>query len=130
MATADINNIILVVEEDARMAFLLDYLLSREGYKVIAINPGHQNHIMQQGSMTPRLIIMGNKASIDNDSGMISNIRNQDDWKNVPILVLVSNYEKQKMERVMEAGANDFLMQPFDQRELMMQVERHMVSLH
>ena len=130
MATADINNTILVVEEDARMAFLLDYLLSREGYKVIAINPGHQNHIMQQGNMTPRLIIMGNKASVENDSGMISDIRNQDDWKNVPILVLVSNYEKQKMERAMQAGANDFLMQPFDQRELMMQVERHMVSMH
>ena len=130
MATTDLNNTILVVEEDARMAFLLDYLLSREGYKVIAINPGHQNHIMQQNSMTPHLIIMGNKPSVDNDSGMISNIRNQDDWKNVPILVLVSNYEKQKMDRAMQAGANDFLMQPFDQRELMMQVERHMVSVH
>ena len=130
MATADTNNTILVVDEDARTAFLLDYLLSREGYKVIAINPNHQNYIMQDGGMTPRLIIMGNKPSVDNDSGMISDIRNQDDWKNVPILVLVSNYEKQQMERAMQAGANDFLMQPFDQRELMMQVERRMVNLH
>ncbi len=130
MATAIENNTILVVEEDARMAFLLDYLLTREGFKVIAINPNHQNHIMQDGSLTPRLIIMGNKASCDNDSGMITRIRNQDDWKNVPILVLVSNYEKQKMERALQAGANDFLMQPFDQRELMMQIERHTVSFH
>lgn len=130
MATADLDNTILVVEEDARTAFLLDYLLSREGYKVIAINPYHQNHIMQQACITPRLIIMGNKASVENDSDMITRIRNQDDWKNVPILVLVSNYEKQKMDRAMQAGANDFLMQPFDQRELMMQIERHTISLH
>jgi len=130
MAAANANNTILVVEDDARMAFLLDYLLSREGFKVIAINPSHQNHVMQGGGLSPRLIIMGNKASCDNDSGMISNIRSQQGWKNVPILILVSNYEKQKMQRALEAGANDFLMQPFDQRELMAQIERHMVSLH
>lgn len=130
MATANPNKTILVVEEDARMAFLLDYLLSREGFKVIAINPSHQNHVMQGGNLSPRLIIMGDKASCDNDSGMISNIRNQQGWKHVPILVLVSNFEKQKMQRALEAGANDFLMQPFDQRELMAQIERHMVSLH
>lgn len=130
MAAADINNTILVVEEDARMAFLLDYLLSREGFRVIAINPGHQNHIMQDTCPSPRLIIMGNKVSCENDSGMITSIRNKQGWKNVPILVLVSNFEKQKMERALQAGANDFLMQPFDQRELMMQIERHMTSLH
>jgi len=130
MAAADINKTILVVEEDARTAFLLDYLLSREGFRVIAINPNHHNHIMSDNKLSPRLIIMGHKASCDNDSGMITNIRNQQGWKNVPILILVSNYEKQKMQRAMEAGANDFLMQPFDQRELMMQIERHTVSLH
>lgn len=130
MAAAVPNNTILIVEEDARMAFLLDYLLSREGFKVIAINPHHQNHIMLDACTSPRLIIMGNKASCDNDSGMITNIRNKQGWKNVPILVLVSNFEKQKMQRALDAGANDFLMQPFDQRELMMQIERHMVNLH
>ncbi len=130
MATADVNNTILVVEEDARMAFLLDYLLSREGFNVIAVNPHHQNHVMQDGNLSPCLIIMGHKASSDNDSGMIMNIRNTQGWRNVPILVLVSNYEKQKMQRALEAGANDFLMQPFDQRELMAQIERHMINLH
>lgn len=130
MSAANVNKTILVVEEDARMAFLLDYLLSREGFKVIAINPSHQNHVMQDGNLSPRLIIMGNKASCDNDSGMITRIRDQQGWKHVPILVLVSNYEKQKMQRALEAGANDFLMQPFDQRELMAQIERHMVILH
>ena len=130
MATATANNTILVVEEDARMAFLLDYLLSREGYRVIAINPHHQNHVMNDENLSPKLIIMGNKASCDNNSGMIARIRNQAALKNVPILILVSNYEKQKMQRALEAGANDFLMQPFDQRELMAQIERHTVSLH
>ena len=130
MATADLNNTILVVEEDARTAFLLDYLLSREGFNVIAINPHQHNHVMQDGNLSPRLIIMGNKVSSDNDGGMIMHIRNTQGWRNVPILVLVSNYEKQKMQRALEAGANDFLMQPFDQRELMAQIERHMISLH
>lgn len=130
MSAANVNKTILVVEEDARMAFLLDYLLSREGFKVIAINPRHQNHVMQGGNPSPHLIIMGNKASCENDSGMITRIRDQQGWKHVPILVLVSNYEKQKMQRALEAGANDFLMQPFDQRELMAHIERHMVTLH
>ena len=129
MAAATENNTILVVEDDARTAFLLDYLLSREGYRVIAINPYHYNLIIRDEAVSPRLIIMGNKISCENDSGMISGIRSQDGWQNVPILVLVSNYEKQKMQRAMEAGANDFLMQPFDQRELMMQIERH-TNLH
>lgn len=130
MAAADTNNTILVVEEDARMAFLLDYLLSREGYNVIAINPNHHNHVMQDGNLSPRLIIMGNKTSSENDSGMIINIRGKQGWQNVPILVLINNNEKRHMQRALEAGANDFLMQPFDQRELMAQIERHMVRMH
>ena len=130
MAAATENNTILVVEDDARTAFLLDYLLSREGYRVIAINPYHYNLIIRDEALSPRLIIMGNKISCENDSGMILDIRSHDGWQDVPILVLVSNYEKQKMQRAMEAGANDFLMQPFDQRELMMQIERHTVNLH
>ena len=130
MGTANMNNTILVVEEDARMAFLLDYLLSREGFTVISINPHHQNHVMQDGRLSPRLIIMGNKASCDNDSGMITDIRRQQGWQNVPILVLVSNYEKKKMQRAIDAGANDFLMQPFDQQELMAQIERHSIIIH
>jgi len=85
---------------------------------------------MNDENLSPKLIIMGNKASCDNNSGMIARIRNQAALKNVPILILVSNYEKQKMQRALEAGANDFLMQPFDQRELMAQIERHTVSLH
>lgn len=121
---------ILVVEDDQRMAFLLDYLLSREGYEVVNINPAMKQDALEVGEKRPKLIILGDQVSFENDHHMISRIRNHQEWKRVPIIILTDKYIKEKMLSAMDAGANDFLMQPFDSKELVAQIEQHSVVLH
>lgn len=130
VSSSECNNTILVVEENQRIAFLLDFLLSREGYRVINVNPTRKQETIVEDEQPPKLIIMGSRVSFANNSSMISQIRNQQLWKRVPIIVLIDTYIKDKMREALNAGANDFLMQPFDSKELVAQITRHTVSVH
>ncbi|MDH5778505.1 MAG: response regulator, partial [Gammaproteobacteria bacterium] len=108
MAIADgCKETILVVEDDQRMAFLLDYLLSREGYEVVNINPAMKQDALDAGEKRPKLIILGDQVSFENNHRMISRIRNHQEWKMVPILILIDNFIKEKMMSALDAGAND-----------------------
>lgn len=124
------NNTILVVEENQRTAFLLDFLLTREGYRVVSVNPTHQHSAFDQEEQPPRLILIGGKLSFADDNRMITLIRKQQNLQAVPIIVLVENFVKDKMLTALNAGANDFLLQPFDTQELVAQISRHTISLH
>lgn len=131
MANAvEVNNTILVVEEDQRIAFLLDFLLSREGYQVINVTPTQRYQAISGNTHPPKLIIMGSRVSFADNNELISRVRNHQQWKTVPIIVLIDTYVKEKMLGALDAGANDFLMQPFDSNELMAQISRHTVSVH
>ena len=126
----EVKETILVVEDDQRMAFLLDFLLSREGYEVVSVNPAAQQGAIASGKKRPKLIILGDQVSFADNNRMIANIRSHQEWKMVPIIILIDNYIKEKMMRALDAGANDFLMQPFDSKELVAQIDRHTISLH
>lgn len=128
MAAIDRNKTILVVEEDRLIAFLLEYLLCREGYKVIALTPVQHERYFAGIELPPHLIIVGDKLSNEDNNRLISEIRNCQAWREVPIILLTHHHEKQAIERALDSGADDILMQPFHQSELMAQIERHIVN--
>ena len=128
MAAVEKNKTILVVEENQLIAFLLEYLLRREGYRVISITPQQYEHYFAGIKLPPQLIIMGDKLSQRANGRLISDIRNCQAWREVPIILLTRHHEKQAIERALDSGADDILMQPFHQSELMAQVERHIVN--
>ena len=128
MAAINKNKTILVVEEDQLIAFLLEYLLHREGYRVITITPVQYEHYFAGIKLPPQLIIMGDKLSHQANNRLINDIRNCQAWREVPIILLTRHHEKQAIERALDSGADDILMQPFHQSELMAQIERHIVN--
>ncbi|MDH5179086.1 MAG: response regulator [Gammaproteobacteria bacterium] len=129
-ASIKTNNTILIVEENQRMAFLLDFLLSREGYQVVSMNPVQEHEAIADDIQPPKLIIMGSRISFANNNRLITRIRNQQRWKSVPIIILIETFIKEKMKNALDAGANDFLLQPFDSKELVAQITRHTVCVH
>jgi len=128
MATIDRNKTILVVEEDQLISFLLEYLLCREGYRVISITPAQHEYYFARIELPPHLIIMGDKLSDVDNNRLISGIRNSQTWREVPIILLTQYHEKHSIERALDSGADDILMQPFHQRALMAQIEHHIVN--
>jgi DNA-binding response OmpR family regulator len=93
---------ILVVDEDEQIAYLLDYLLSREGYRVTTITQKDQASRVIDENEPPHLVFMGDMISYADNNQIIQDIT-----------------------RALSAGATDFIVQPFNSAELVAQIERH-----
>ena len=127
MAQTDKNakNSILVIEKDAHTAYLLDYMLSREGYKVISTTSCESaNHMMRQ-MIAPSVIFLDMELSSINDYAMLRTIRGMPGWHITPVLLLAEHYTIKDVDLALEAGATDYIMQPFNPVELQFQIHRH-----
>lgn len=119
---------ILIVENNEPTAYLLDFLLSREGYKVISVINDEQLHDSLQLS-PPQLIIINSRLSYQQGNQLIVMCRAQHGWQDVPILMLSPDYVSDEISSALNAGANDYIVQPFQHAELIGQVGRHVHSL-
>lgn len=127
MAQTDKNgkNSILVIEKDAHTAYLLDYMLSREGFKVVsATSCESASHMMRQ-MIAPSVIFLDMELSCKNNYAMLRTIRGMPGWHITPVLLLAEHYAIKDVDRALEAGATDYIVQPFNPVELQFQIHRH-----
>ena len=116
---------VLVVDEDEQIAYLLEYLLSREGYRVTTVTQKEHASRVIDDSDPPHVVFMGDMISFADDNQMIQSMRDKQRWKRVPIIIMAANYIKQDITQALSAGATDFIVQPFNSAELLAQIERH-----
>lgn len=121
---------ILVIQENKRSAYLLDFLLSREGYQVIAASGCYEAETLMGKIQPPKLIILDAALSSANNNKMIALIKQKPDWLNTPVLLLTNHYDQTQISSAMNAGASDFIVQPFSHSELLTHIERHSIYMH
>ena len=119
---------ILVVENNEPTAYLLDFLLSREGYKVVSITSDEQldNYLLLS---PPQLIILNSRLSYQRGNQLIDTCRAKASWQKIPILMLSTDYVSDEISSALDAGATDYIVQPFQHAELIGQIGRHVHSL-
>jgi CheY-like chemotaxis protein len=121
---------ILVIQENKKSAYLLDFLLSREGYEVIATTGCYEAETLMGKIQPPKLIILDAALSSANNNKMIALIKQKPDWLNTPVLLLTSHYNHSQINSALNAGASDFIVEPFSHSELLTHIERHSLYMH
>ncbi len=110
---------ILVVDDDLSIVNIIETVLRQEGYQVLTANDGEEAcHIVSTNH--PHLIIMD--VMMPKCNGLISTMRIRQD-NNVPILMLSAKAEGSDRVIGLEAGADDYLVKPFYQQELLARVK-------
>ena len=117
---------ILVVEDDEHIAFLLQYMLSREGFEPQSAEDGRAAQQLIDRMTPPRGVLMDVKLPFMDGFHLIEYIRAKDGWAQVPILMLTSQSEERDIVRALDAGANDYIVKPFQALELMARLRRFM----
>ncbi len=110
---------ILLVDDEAEMANPLQLMLKREGYTVDVAYDGDQGELMAQQQQYDLLILdwmMPGKSGID----ICRNLRAQ--GHSTPVLLLTAKDTIDDRVTGLDAGADDYLMKPFELRELMARV--------
>lgn len=110
---------ILVVDDDRAIVQVLQTELERAGYQVQAAFDG-EAAVAQAEKFRPALIIMD--VMMPKCGGLAATLRIRQE-SNVPILMLSAKAEGTDRVLGLEAGADDYLVKPFFQQELLARVK-------
>lgn len=111
--------LILVVDDDAAIVNILETSLRQADYEVLTANNGKDAWRIAD-RMHPHLIIMD--VMMPQCNGIMATIRIREQ-SNVPILMLSAKAEGSDRVLGLEVGADDYLIKPFYQQELLARVK-------
>lgn len=115
---------ILIVEDDEDMVTLLQFLLEREGYQAICASNGRQARQLIDTLSPPRLVLLDVMLPYHNGFELVSHIRSKEPWREVPIVMLTADSAERDIVRALDAGASDYVVKPFNPKELMARLRR------
>jgi DNA-binding response OmpR family regulator len=114
----------LVVEDDEHLAFLLGYMLEREGFEVLALRDGRQAAHHVAGSKAPDVVLLDLMLPYLDGFEILGLVRAHPGWKSVPVVVLSARSGEADVVRALESGASDFVRKPYRPRELVARIRR------
>ncbi|MGC9398022.1 MAG: response regulator [Anaerolineae bacterium] len=116
---------ILIVEADPVMRPTLCDLLTLEGYEVRAARSG-QEALRQLERHPTDLVITDFILPEMNGLDLLKALRADARWGDTPVLMFTSTADPVVRAQVMEAGADDFLLQPITVQDLLLTVRRRL----
>lgn len=122
--TVEISTDIMIVDDDNIISTLLQHLLQRRGYETQIVKDGRMASELIDKMSAPKLVILDVMLPFMDGFELIKLIREKDDWKDVPVIMLTSKAQEKDIVRALDAGANDYIVKPFQPQELMARVRR------
>ena len=107
--------LILIVEDDLQIAELLSRELQHRGYRVLKAHNGAQALVSMRRD-APALILLDMGLPDIDGSAVLRQIREA--GNSVPVIVLTARDEQHQRVGGLRAGADDYVVKPFDMAEL------------
>ncbi|APJ13524.1 MULTISPECIES: response regulator [Aeromonas] len=109
---------ILLVDDDLELTQLLTEILTLEGFQVTVAEDGEEG-LQRLAEQHFNLVLLDVMMPKLNGFAMLARLRKNHD---TPVLMLTARGDSQDRVNGLEAGADDYLAKPFDDRELLARV--------
>lgn len=116
--------IALVVEDDDHIAHLLKFMLERAGYGVELARDGRVAHDYIQSQPAPTVVLLDLMLPFFDGLQLVTLVRSQPSWQSVPVIMLTAKAQESDIVRALDAGANDYIVKPFQPDELLARLRR------
>ncbi|MEA2039393.1 MAG: response regulator [Thermodesulfobacteriota bacterium] len=118
---------ILIVEDSSTQALQLQSLLEKSGYKVSVAANGAEafSHLEDH---FPDLVISDILMPEMDGYELCRKIKEDDDLKSIPVLLLTQLTEPEDIIKGLDAGADNFVTKPYDPKLLLSQIEYILVN--
>ena len=120
------NETVLIIEDDDQIAYLLTFLLEREGYTIVAATDGQIAHNKINEIEPPKLVLLDVMLPFIDGFDLIKLIRSKAKWEKVPVIMLSAKSQENDIVQALDAGANDYVVKPFQPMELLARIKRHL----
>lgn len=115
------NAHILVVDDEPDIAALVAYHLARESYRVRTVSSG-ADALRALETEIPDLILLDLMLPGVSGLDVLREIRRQDAWKEVPVILLTARSEEANRLEGLRLGADDYVTKPFSPQEVLLRV--------
>ncbi|MHB8667388.1 MAG: response regulator transcription factor [Burkholderiales bacterium] len=115
---------VLVVEDNDEISYLIQFLLEREGHGVELARDGREAEQKIAAMAPPGLVMLDVMLPYIDGFQLLSQIRRRKGWERIPVLMLTAKSQERDIVRALEAGANDYVVKPFQPNELLARVRR------
>ena len=114
---------ILVADDDPVTARFVRSLLEGQGYEVLVAEDG--DHAMELALAHPPDLILSDLVMPYRDGfGVLRALREQSTLSSVPVIILSMKDREEDIVRGLEEGADDYVIKPFNARELVVRVRK------
>lgn len=114
----------LVVEDNAHVAYMLEFMLTRAGYEVTAVTNGRDARSAIENLPPVDVVLLDLMLPYISGYQLITDMRDDRCWQHVPIVVLSAKVLEQDIVRALDLGANDYIRKPFRPEELLARLRR------
>jgi DNA-binding response OmpR family regulator len=116
---------VLIVEDDEHISHLLKFMLERQGYRTETARDGRAaQQAIEQRDGPPSLVLLDVMLPYVDGFELVKLMRAHEGWQKVPIIMLTAKTMEQDIVRALDAGANDFVLKPFQPNELLARLRR------
>ena len=116
---------IAVVEDEAELAALIEYNVTRAGFEVL-IFPGGEGTLRDLEAWQPNLIILDVMLPGQDGFELCRQIRHACKLTRAPIVFLTARAEEVDRVLGLELGGDDYITKPFSPRELVARIKAHL----
>lgn len=114
----------LIVEDDAQIAHILRFILSREGYEVHHAADGRTAEALIGTLPPPAIVTLDIMLPHTDGYELLKRLRATKGWEAVPVILLTARSQEHDIVRGLEGGANDYMVKPFKPDEFRARVKR------
>ncbi len=114
----------LVVEDDADIGQLLQFILEREGYAVERVVDGRAALARLASGPPADLMLLDVMLPHATGQEVLVAVRAQASWNKVPVVMLTAKSRESDIVYALDAGANDYIVKPFQPAELKARIRR------
>ena len=115
---------VLVIEDDEHIGQLLQFMLERESYTVHLVRDGRAAKAFIESEQPPAIALLDVMLPFFDGFQLVKILRAQPGWEAVPVIMLTGKTQERDIVRALDAGANDYIVKPFQPKELLARVRR------
>ncbi len=120
---------IFIIDDDEEICKLIENVLSGEGYRVFTANRCDEA-LSRLKKVSPDLIIIDVVMPEMSGIELCQKIRNNHSFDNVPVIMMTGYDSEEREADSYIAGADDFIVKPFNMGELTLKVKNELGSLN
>jgi two-component system chemotaxis response regulator CheY len=119
---------ILVVDDDKTTRKLLNLFLKAKGYEVVTAENG-LDAMEKLGTESINLVVTDMNMPYMDGIELTKNLRNDENWKNIPIVMVTTEADADERKKAVEAGVDDYLVKPANADQITDSIKRILKKL-